>query len=114
MKWLPLALALLTATPSHADEETKETGIRFGLQVLGTVVMYAGHCDVPLGPGVFGRVLGKLSDVLEASGVTQEEIKRYAQSALHAGWDDLSADEKAEVCSAKTKSTIESLDKQIR
>jgi len=27
MKWLPLALALLTATPSHADEETKETGI---------------------------------------------------------------------------------------
>jgi hypothetical protein len=46
--------------------------------------------------------------------VTQEEIKRYAQSALHAGWDDLSADEKAEVCSAKTKSTIESLDKQTR
>ena len=76
--------------------------------------MYAGHCDVPLGPGVFGRVLGRLSDVLEASGVTQEEIKRYAQSALHAGWDDLSADEKTEVCSAKTKTTIESLDKQIR
>jgi hypothetical protein len=113
MKWLPLAL-LLTATPCHADEESKETGVRFGLQVLGTVVMYAGHCDVPLGPGVFGRVLSKLSDVLEASGVTQEEIKRYAQSASHAGWDEMSADEKAEVCSAKTKSTIESLDKQIR
>jgi hypothetical protein len=110
MKWLPVALALLTATPSHADEETKETRIRFSLQVLGTVVMYAGHCDVPLGPGVFGRVLGKLSDVLEASGVTQEEIKRYAQSALHAGWDEMSAEEKAEVCSAKTKSTIELLD----
>ena len=114
MNWLPLALAFLTARPTHADEETKETGIRFGLQVLGTVVMYAGHCDVPLDPGVFGRVLGKLSEALEASGGTQEEIKRYAQSVLHAGWDDLSADEKAEVCSAETKSTIESLDKQIR
>jgi hypothetical protein len=85
MKWLPLALALLTATPSHADEETKETGIRFGLQVLGTVVMYAGHCDVPLGPGVFGRVLGRLSDVLEASGVTQEEIKRYGVNCVSIG-----------------------------
>jgi hypothetical protein len=113
MKWLPLALALLTATPSHADEKT-ETGIRFGLQVLGTVVIYAGHCDVPLDPGVFGRVLGTLADMLEASGVTQEEIVRYAKSASHAGWDALSADEKAEVCSAKTKSTIETLDKQVR
>jgi hypothetical protein len=115
MKWLLLALALLASTPSRADEQqTKEAGIRFGLQVLGTVVMYAGHCDVPLAPGVFGRVLGKLADVLEASGVTQEEILRYTQSASHAGWDAMSADEKAEVCSAKTKNTIESLDKKIR
>ena len=89
-----------------------------GQKIRATVKLIGGlvytRCDVPLGPGVFGRVLGRLSDVLEASGVTQEEIKRYAQSALHAGWDDLSADEKTEVCSAKTKTTIESLDKQIR
>ena len=105
MKWLPLAL-LLIATPCHADEESKETGVRFALRVLGTVVMYAVHCDVPLAPGVFGRVLSKLSDVLEASGVTQEEIKRYAQSALHAGWDDLSADEKLKCVAPRQKAQL--------